>query len=204
MDDSRGRRRSDAADDAEVIGRVLDGEKQQFEHLVRRYQHVLYRHAVAMVLDHDVAADMVQDAFVRAYVNLCQCRDRARFRSWLFQTLRNRCLDYLKDASRRNVRLDDVAERLLDQRPDPDALAGHSEVRTRISRAIAELPPALREVFVMHYVDGMAYDTIADLLEASVSAIKMRALRAREALSSALRDVNVTKEASVSSLYQTR
>jgi RNA polymerase sigma-70 factor (ECF subfamily) len=190
-------------DDAAVIARVLKGEKQEFEHLVRHYQQMLYRHAVTMVLDHDTAADMVQDTFVRAYVNLRQCRDHSRFRAWLFQTLRNRCLDYLKDASRRNVRLDDVAEPLVDEAEGPGAIAARNETRARIRRALVRLSPALREAFVMHYVDGMSYEAMAELLDASVSALKMRTLRAREALSSALQQ-DVTGGASASSLYQTR
>ena len=204
MEAPRDRRRTDGPSDADVIAGVLNGEKQQFEHLVGRYQQALYRHAVSIVLDHDAAADMVQDAFVRAYLNLRECRDPLRFRAWLFQTLRNRCLDYLKEASRRNVRLDDVAPILLDEADGPAALAERNELRTGIRRALAQLAPALREAFVMHYVDGVPYETMAELLDASVSALKMRALRAREALSSALRQGNVTGEPSVSSLYQTR
>jgi RNA polymerase sigma-70 factor (ECF subfamily) len=194
----------DAPDDAEVIARVLDGEKEQFEHLVSRYQRVLYRHAVAIVLDHDTAADMVQDAFVRAYLNLRECRDRSRFRSWLFRTLRNRCLDHLKEASRRTVRLDDVVEPPIDEADDPAVLAERSEQWSGIMRALAQLPPTLREAFVMHYVDGVPYETMAELLDASVSALKMRVLRARESLSSSLRQTNVTDGTAVSSVYQTR
>ena len=196
------RRESDAPSDVDVIARVLDGEKQQFEHLVSRYQRVIYRHAVSIVLDHDVAADMVQDAFVRAYLNLRECRDPARFRAWLFQTVRYRCFDYLKEASRRNVRLEDVEESLLDEADGPAALAERSETRTGIHLALAKLPPVLREAFVMHYVDGMPYETMASLLGASVSALKMRAQRARHALSVALRENNVTDEPPGSSLYQ--
>jgi RNA polymerase sigma-70 factor (ECF subfamily) len=204
MDAAHDRRRSDAPSDEDVIGRVLNGEKQQYEHLVTRYQQALYRHAVSIVLDHDVAADMVQDAFVRAYLNLRECRDGSRFRPWLFKTLRNRCLDYLKEASRRNVRLDDLVEPPVDEADGPGALAERNELRTGIRRALGQLPPALREAFVMHYVDGVPYETMAERLGASVSALKMRALRAREALTSALRHTNVTGGAPVSSLYQAR
>ena len=198
------RRLSDAPSDADVVARVLDGDKQQFEHLVRRYQHVLYRHAVSIVLDHDTAADMVQDAFVRAYLNLRECRDTSRFRAWLFRTLRNRCFDHLKAASRRNVPLDEIEPIPLDEADGPAALAERSEVRTAIRRALAKLPPVLREAFVMHYVDGMSYETMGELLGASVSAIKMRALRAREALSSALGQQRVTGASRDSSLSQVR
>ena len=73
-----------------------------------------------------------------------------------------------------------------------------------IRRALSELPVDQREVFVMHYVDGIDYDTMADLLDASVSALKMRALRARQALSSALGQPYVTDAAVDSSPEKTR
>jgi len=193
----------DVPDDAAVIARVLRGDKQAFEHLVNRYQHLLHRHAVALVLDHDAAADMVQDAFVRAYVNLRECRDHSRFRAWLFRTLRNRCLDYLKEAGRRNVRLDDVVEPQIDNAEAPGAVVERKELRAGITRALAQLPPTLREAFVMHYVDDIPYETMAELLDASVSALKMRTLRAREALKSALRQADVTGERPVSSVCET-
>jgi RNA polymerase sigma-70 factor (ECF subfamily) len=204
MNAADARSQPEAPDDADVIARVLNGEKQQFEHLVRRYQRTLYRQAVAIVLDHDVAADMVQDAFVRAYVNLRQCRDHARFRAWLFQTLRHRCLDHLKDVSRRNVRLEDAAEPLLDDADGPGDVAARNELRTRIRRALARLPAALRETFVMHYVDGVPYEEMAEVMNVSVSALKMRALRAREALGAVLDEADVTRKPPASSLFQTR
>jgi RNA polymerase sigma-70 factor (ECF subfamily) len=184
-----------------VIARVLEGDIQQFEHLVTRYQSTLYRHALSMVMDRAVAADMVQDAFVRTYTNLRECRDHARYRAWLFQTLRNRCLDYLKEAARRNVRLDDAGP-IVDESENPCEIVERERLRTSIERALMQLSAAQREVFVLHYVDGMPYETMAELLDVSVSAVKMRALRAREALVAALRGSDVTGRASASSGYQ--
>jgi RNA polymerase sigma-70 factor, ECF subfamily len=179
-------------DDAAIIERVLRGEIDQFAELVHRHQAALYRHAVAMVLDHDVAADMVQDAFVRAYTNLRQCRDRERFRAWLFQTLRNRCLDHLKEARRKTIRLDDAGP-ILDAADSPADLVERKRLRSAITNALAQLPDAQREAFVMHYVEEVPYETMAELLDAKVSALKMRVMRAREALSIALRGVEVTE-----------
>jgi RNA polymerase sigma-70 factor (ECF subfamily) len=187
------RRPDEGPRDADIIARVLAGETDQYAQIVSRYQHALYRHSLAMVLDHDAAADMVQDALIRAYTNLNECRDRSRFRAWLFQTLRNRCLDHLKEPRRRHLRLDDVTP-LLDSADGPVALVERSELRVDITRALARLAPEQREAFVMHYVDGIAYEAMADLLDTSVSALKMRALRARQTLSAALRDRDVTNE----------
>ena len=147
-----------------------------------------------MVLDHDVAADMVQDAFVRAYTNLRSCRDREHFRAWLFQTLRNRCLDYLKEARRKNIRLDDAGP-ILDSAEGPADIIERKRLRSRITDALAELPEAQREAFVMHYVEEIPYETMAELLDAKVSALKMRVMRARETLSGRLGGLEVTESA---------
>ena len=183
-------------DDVSMIARVLAGDTQAFAQCVARYQRPLYRYAVSMVLDHDAAADMVQDAFVRAYTNLASCRDHRHFRAWLFQTLRNRCLDYLKDARRKIVPLDDVGL-LIARGADPDDHVEQARVRAGLRQALASLPETQREAFLMHHVHDMRYEAMAELLGASVSALKMRVLRAREALAAALRGGAVTQMASV-------
>jgi len=182
-----------SSDDADVIARVLGGETEQFAELVRRYQAGLYRYAVSMVRDHDVAADMVQDAFVRAYTKLSACRDRANFRIWLFRTLRNRCFDHLRNPRRTSVPLEDAGP-IVDAAEGPGDRVERSRLRLDIWQALERLPEAQREAFLMHYVDGVPYEAMADLLEASVSALKMRVLRAREALAADLRNRQVTQE----------
>jgi len=171
--------------DAAAIDAVLAGDTQRFAELVGRYQRGLYRYAVAIVLDREAAADMVQDALVRAYTHLHECRDRTRFRAWLFQTLRYRCLDYLKEAGRRNVPLDNAGA-LVDPAAGPSAIVERERLRVGIEQALAALPPAQREAFMLRYVEGVSYEEMAGLLDASVSALKMRVLRARETLAVAM------------------
>jgi RNA polymerase sigma-70 factor (ECF subfamily) len=181
-----------AGDDARLVERVLDGDTQAFGELVRRYQRALHRHAVGMVLDHDVAADMVQDTFIRAFTHLSTCRDPTRFRGWIFQMLRNRCLDYLKEPRRRHIRLDDAGP-LVDETEGVSDRFVRGELRAELRAALTALPPAQRECFLLHYVENMRYETMAELLGVSVSALKMRVLRARQALSAALGRHHVTE-----------
>ena len=177
--------------DAALIGRVLDGQVAAFARLVSRYQGPLYRYAAAMVLDHETAADLVQDAFVRAYTHLSQVRDPNAFRTWIFRTLRHLCLDHMKQARRRDVRLgNDDHHASRDERPD-DRLV-RQELRRELRIALLRLPDAQREAFTLHCVEGLGYEEMSELLDASVSALKMRVLRAREALGGALRGSDVT------------
>lgn len=183
---------TDGRDDAAVIACILAGDTQRFAELVGRYQAGLYRYAVSLVLDHDVAADMVQDAFIRAYTSLASCRDRTRFRAWLFQTLRNRCLDHLKEPRRRHVPLEEAGS-VVDAAAGPGETVERRRVRTEILGALAQLPDVQREAFVMHYVEGEPYERMAERLDASVSALKMRVMRAREALAALLQRPDVTE-----------
>jgi RNA polymerase sigma-70 factor (ECF subfamily) len=190
-----------SSDDATVIARVLDGDRQQFAHLVERYQASLYRHAMCLVLDHDVAADMVQEAFVRAYTQLHTCRNPTRFRAWVFQMLRNRCFDYLKDVRRKHVSLDKAGD-IGDLADGPDGQMERRWLRDAIGQALQQLPDPQREAFLMHYVEHVPYDEMAVVLEASVSALKMRVWRARDALIAVLRAQDVTPDAALSSCSQ--
>jgi RNA polymerase sigma-70 factor (ECF subfamily) len=178
-------------EDADVIGRVLAGETEQFAHLVGRYQVPLYRYAVAMTGDHDVADDMVQDALVRAYTSLASCRDRARFRFWLFRMLRNRCFDHLRDPRRRSVPLAEAFP-IVDGAEDPGGRVERAQLRADLRDALDRLPDAQREAFLLHHVEEMPYEAMAELVGASVSALKMRVQRARGALAAALQERDVT------------
>ncbi len=167
--------------DAELIRRILAGEQEQYAVLVRRYQETLYRHALGMVSDSDVAADLVQDTFIKAYTSLAQCQDPARFGAWIFRIVRNRCHDYLKNRRRKNVSIeDDMAA--APAKDDPERGYEQLELQGVIDRALAALPEAQREAFLLKHVEGLSYEEMAGLLGASISALKMRVLRAREAL----------------------
>jgi len=180
--------------DADAIGRVLAGETQAFAPIVQRYQTSLHRYALSMVLDYDEAADLVQEAFVRAYLSLASCRDHTRFRAWLFQTLRHLCLDYLKNVRRRNVRLDDVAPMTVEP-SEPGGGVERAQLRSDLRRALRDLPDLQREAFMLRHVQGVPYEAMAELLDASVSALKMRVSRACDALQARLGAWQVTNDA---------
>jgi RNA polymerase sigma-70 factor (ECF subfamily) len=176
--------------DAELVGRVLAGEQECYQFLVQRHQESLFRVAYSLVLDDDAAADLVQDAFVRAYVSLARCRDPSRFRVWLLATLRNRGLDYLKEKRRADLSLDieGVARRAEALGAQTDAQDDRHEMRTALESALARLSEPLREAFVLRHVEQLSVEETASVLGTSISAVKMRVHRAREQLQDWLGD----------------
>lgn len=175
------------ASDAEDVRRVLRGDTAHYEVLVRRYQESMYRHAFGMVGDADAAADLVQDSLVKAYSRLGTC-DPDRFAAWLFRILRNRCKDYLKSRRRRDVPLLEDGPHAAPASDDPLRTLERTELGTVVSDALARIPEAQREAFLLKHVEGRSYEEMAELLDTGVSALKMRVMRAREALQQLLRD----------------
>jgi RNA polymerase sigma-70 factor (ECF subfamily) len=171
--------------DGELVARVLAGDQERYAVLVQRHQAMLYRHALGMVASPDAAADLVQDSFVKGYTSLRSCNDPSRFGAWIYRILRNRCLDYLKDHRRRTVPLEEGAV-MLTSRDDPEVDLARDETRRAVTAALATLPEAQREAFLLKHVDGLSYEEMAERLDASVSALKMRVMRAREALQALL------------------
>jgi RNA polymerase sigma-70 factor, ECF subfamily len=167
--------------DAALVRLVLDGERDAFAALVVRHQAALFRFARGMGVSRETAQDLVQDTLVRAFTRLQQCRDAARFRSWIVSILRNSLMDHHRDVRRGEVRLDDVASAGL-------ASAGTIELRGALREALDALPPLLREAFLLRHHHGYSYDEVAAITGARVSAVKMRVHRAREQLRGALGD----------------
>jgi len=164
--------------DADLVREVLRGDQAAFGALVNRHQTLLYRHACGMGLDHDTSLDIVQDAFVKAYASLGECRDPARFRAWVARIGRNLCLDHLKNIRRASIPLSQLER--ADEIPDGRPVSG--DVEHTLREALLRLPPALREAFLLKHDAGYTYDEVAELTETSPSAAKMRVHRAREAL----------------------
>ena len=170
-------RRSEPTD-AELVACVLDGGDDAYGTLVHRYQNLLYRHARGMGLDHDTSLDLVQDAFVRAFDRLDDCREGAHYRAWLFRIGHNLCVDELRNVRRLCVPMSTIAhvDQIEDERRDED------EMTLTLRAALERLPQALREAFLLKHDAGYTYDEVAVIIGVSPSAVKMRVHRARETL----------------------
>lgn len=166
--------------DGDVVARVLAGDRESFRILVRRHQDMLFGHALRMTGQGDVAADLVQASLIKAYTSLDRCDNPDRFGAWAFRIVANRCKDYLKNVRRRDVGLDAAPPTPGDEDPERDL--ERDELRRRLDAALAALPPEQAQAFVMKHEEGRSYEEMAELLEASVGALKMRVHRAREAL----------------------
>ncbi len=173
------------ATDGDIVRAVLAGDRERYAQLVERYRDRYARYATRMLGSVDAAEDAVQDAFVRAYDQLAQCKEPDKFVGWFFLILRNRCF-----AERRRNRTSASLEAANDvaavDRADGGAEA--AERRRALQLALLELTADQREVFVLKHVEGLSYGEIAERLSTSIPSLKMRMHRAYDKLREQLRD----------------
>jgi len=183
--EERLRPETEALPDGEIVRAVLGGDHERYAVLVERYRDRYARYAARMLGSADAAEDAVQDAFVRAYDQLAQCKDPDKFVGWFFLILRNRCF-----AERRRNRTSAPLE-AADAVAAADRSDGGAELaeqRRALQHALLELTPDQREVFVLKHVEGLSYGEIAERLSTSVPSLKMRMHRAYDRLREQLRE----------------
>jgi RNA polymerase sigma-70 factor (ECF subfamily) len=165
--------------DGTVVRAVLTGDIEQYAILVRRYKDRYARYASRMLGSVDAAEDAVQDALIRAYDRLAQCREPENFAGWFFLILRNRCFA----ERRRDRRSDglDQARELTAPEVSHAALERAEQVRS-LEQALLQLTPEQREVFLLKHVEELSYDEIAARVSTGVPALKMRMHRAYDRL----------------------
>jgi RNA polymerase sigma-70 factor (ECF subfamily) len=169
------------ATDAEVVREVLAGDVERYAVLVRRYRDRYARYASRMLGSDDVAEDAVQDALVRAFDRLADCREPDKFAGWLFLILRNRCFAERRRRQREGRPLEPTDEAFAG--PDrPDGAYERVERTRALEQALVHLTPEQREVFVLKHVEGLAYEEIGRLTGATIASLKMRMHRAYDRL----------------------
>lgn len=170
----------DERTDAELAQASLEGDRYAFAELVRRYQDSVYGLAVGMTRNREDAADMAQDAFIRAYTKLEQYNPTYSFKSWVLRICANQTKNLFRKRTRRRKaeesHLNEEAVTASEVHPDFYALEA----------AMAQLPTKLCAPLRLKHMEGMAYDDIAGILGIGVSAAKMRVSRARKQLAEIL------------------
>ena len=169
-------------DDRDLVGRARRGDREAFTQLIVQYQVPLYNMALRMVGGPDDAADIAQEAFLRAWEKIRTLRD-APFKAWLFQIAANLCYDHFRRGRRYGVMPeDDQTGNVVGlgiATPDPQERAEANERNRLVRASIAALDHDLRVAIVLRDVNGMAYEEIAAVLRVPLGTVKSRIARAR-------------------------
>jgi RNA polymerase sigma-70 factor (ECF subfamily) len=177
-----------SADDRRLIAASVKGDTTAFGELVRRYQDRLYNTVYRLLDNADDAQDVVQDAFLNAYLSLDGFKGDSQFFTWLYRIAVNTAISH-KRKQRLTLSID--SGRNGEGKVDPidasdDSRPGHalerSEDERRVQRALNRLSPEHRAVLIMKDMEGQKYETMAEVLGVPIGTIRSRLHRARSEL----------------------
>nr|CAA9280975.1 RNA polymerase sigma factor RpoE [uncultured Armatimonadetes bacterium] len=182
---------ADFESERELIEQSREGDTAAFDLLVRRYEKQIYNTAYRLCNSYDDAADIAQEAFVRAFSNLKSFRGDAAFSTWLHRIVTNVFLDERKKQRARPHRsLEEVlaleestvTRQFEDPGPGPQDRVEGRERRELLEQAIAVLPEAQRVMVVLYHTQSRSYEEIAQIMGLPMGTVKSRLNRARLAL----------------------
>lgn len=160
-----------ACDDAALVRAFLAGERAAFDAIVARHQRHVYQLCYRFVRNHEDAADLAQDVFVRAFKGLKNFKGDAQLGTWLYRVGVNVCLNRV--ASKRPVAEPLEPSRHVDERSDdPFRAVARSQKAAEVRRAIAQLPPKQRATLLLRVYQELSHEEIAGILGSSVGAVK--------------------------------
>lgn len=170
----------------DLVGRAATGDPGAQRALYDRHVERVYRLAHRMTGDDDLAADITQDTFIRAFERMGEFRQESAFGTWLHRIAVTTALVAIRSRKRRDRRFGPLDEASAIGQPD-----SHGEVllRDRLHAAIDGLADGYRTVFVMYELEGYSHQEIADTLGVAVATSKGQLFRAKQRLREALRSV---------------
>ncbi len=177
-----------------VVRSILDGDVNAYELLVKEYEKSVYNLALRMVGNSEDAADMSQEAFIKAYNSLTSFRGDSKFSVWLYRIVSNVCLDFIRSRKRKQTMSlstedddgDSVEMDIADDTQSPERLMEKQLTRDAVRRALPSMPPIQREILLLREIQGLSYDEIAEVLNLEAGTVKSRIFRARKKLSAFL------------------
>ena len=162
--------------DAELVNVVLDGEKQAFAVLVKRYERPVRAVALNVLGDYHSAADVSQDAFVKAYEQLAGLRKPEAFCHWLMKITRRCALDSLR-LRQKETRLETKIVTTIER-----SNGQLDEDKQRLLAAVVKLPRSEKQVVILRYLGNNSVKDVAEIVGRNVGTVTKQLSRAHKRL----------------------
>lgn len=183
---------SNQSSDQKLVERVQKGDNGAFDLLVLKYQHKIVNLVMRYVRDPELALDITQEAFIKAYRALPRFRGDSAFYTWMYRIAVNTAKNHLAAQRRRPMDIElDMQDpeqyelhAKLKETDTPEGVTLSNELMETVERAIAALPEDLRTAIILRELEGMSYEEIAQTMECPVGTVRSRIFRARDAISS--------------------
>lgn len=177
-----------AIDEEEIIQKIINGEKELFEILIRRYNSALYKIARCYGFNHQDAEDIMQETHVSAYTNLKSFQHKASYKTWISKILIHKCVykvsyGYFKNEQPGSERLSENVKPVFNQmKMATDKIVLNKELSRVLEKSLQEIPLTYRTVFILREVEGFSTAETAELINSTIVNVKVRLNRAKALL----------------------
>jgi len=179
-------RTPDDIEDELLVLQCQTGDAEALKTLIGRWQTRLGRLAYRLTGEREAARDSVQEAWLSIIRGVARLDDPARFRSWAYRIVRNKCADWVRRRGVQRVADEELRTVAPPESADPPASSDSSEEMERLREALANLPDEQRAILSLCYLDGMSVAEIAKVFDIAVGTVKSRLFHARSRLRKAL------------------
>ena len=181
----------DEISNAELVKKSQFGDKAAFEQLVIRHQDLVFSLAYKLTGNREMANDVAQEAFIRAWKAIEKFRGDSTFSTWIYRITVNTAWTLRKKAKKHNtLNIDDTYEPIvIDEKKDPELVAINSDLSSVLINALDKIPIEQRIIVELKNIEGRSHKEIADYLDISVTAAKVRLHRAHQKLRQILEEV---------------
>jgi len=169
----------DPATERALVLRCRAGDDDAFRELVDEYKNLVFALIARTVQDRGRAEDLAQEVFLRVHRGLPYFRGEARLSTWIYRIVANVCVQD-QSRGRTHVSLDDERTSVRPSAADPQFR--DLELRDRLEKAIARLPPNYRLLVAAHYLEGIQYEELAAALQLPLGTLKTQLHRAKQQL----------------------
>ena len=166
------------AEDRQLVRLSLEGDHTAFEYLFNRYSEAIRRLFLQRLTSTIDADDLLQETFIKVYINLHRYSDSYTFGQWVYSIARNTLVDHLRRKSG-DVLLDERFRAPLATTPSPEESVIINQTRAHFYNALEELTPEYRQVIEMRFLEEYSYEEIAEKLGRPLNTIKTQIRRAR-------------------------
>ena len=182
---------SDEISNSELVRKSQLGDKAAFEQLVIRHQDLVFSLAYKLTGNREMANDVAQEAFIRAWKAIEKFRGDSTFSTWIYRITVNTAWTLRKKAKKHNtLNIDDTYEPIvIDEKKDPELVAINSDLSSVLINALDKIPIEQRIIVELKNIEGRSHKEIADYLDISVTAAKVRLHRAHQKLRQILEEV---------------
>ena len=162
-------------DEAQVVALVRTGDTDAFAEIVEHYQEPIIRYLYRLTGDYEVAQDLAQDTFLQAYKGILKTRSELSFKAWLYRIATNNARQLYR--RKRLLSFIPFTDLRKSDIPAMEASPDCAEERMAIKEALLKVPNEQRTCMVLHFVEGLKYREIAEILGISEEAVRKRVAR---------------------------